>query len=59
MTTEQWERRIACALGMAIYIHITRDNLFLTFIGTGMCMIYASMPSIQKWIDHRSARLRK
>lgn len=54
MTVEHWERRFGCALGMGIYIHITRDALLLTALGLTLCMLFASMPAIQKWADDRA-----
>lgn len=56
MSIERWEARYACALGMAIYIHITRGTVWLTFFGIAMSMLYASMPAIQKWLDSHTRR---
>lgn len=60
MTMDQWERRFACALGMAIYIHLTANIWYGLFslLGITMCMGFAWIPAIQKWADERAARQR-
>ena len=53
MSVEQWERRFACALGMAIYIHLTAHIWYGAFslLGIGTCMLFAWMPAIARSID--------
>jgi len=58
MSVEQWERRFGCALGMAIYIHVTAGiwhGLFSLF-GIGMCMFFAFMPAIRTYFEKRATK---
>lgn len=58
MSIERWEIRFGCALGMAIYVHLTSAIAYgLWSIGVILfCMLYASMPAIQDWLDRKQGR---
>lgn len=53
MTTDQWERRFACALGIAIWVHLTHSIAYGLWAlgGVILCIIYAWMPDIFRWLD--------
>jgi hypothetical protein len=55
MSIERFEIRFCCAIGMAIYIHLTAHiwyGLFSILVLCG-CLAYAYMPVWANWADER------